>query len=161
MRPPSGRGRGWSGGTAPGADRGAPGTCGSSSGPRPRPRVLSGVPAEGRGDGRRPSRQVLEAQPRAAVYVGEGAEEWEGLHPARSKVWSQTLAPLPEGGVGRKTAAAAPGRGLPLCHLKPLHSISTLIEHLLCALRSSRSLGCPGEYNVKRSLCSPPRCCFQ
>lgn len=87
-------------------ERGAPGTCGSSSssGQRTRPRVLW----RPRGDGRRPSRQVLEAQPRAAVYVGEGGEEWEGLHPARSKVWSQTLAPLPEGGVGRQGASPLP-----------------------------------------------------
>lgn len=72
-----------------------------------------------------------------------------GLGAQSREVWSQTLPPLPKGVSGERKGCN-PQEGAYSCHLKPLHSINTFIEHLLCALRSS-SLGSPSEYNVKMS----------
>lgn len=77
---------------------------------------------------------------------GSGARAKTGLEP--------TLPPLPKGVPGERNGLS-PEQGIYWGYLKPLNSISTFIEHLLCALKSSRSLGSPSECNVKTSLLFP------
>lgn len=138
VNPPFGRSSGWSrrGQPPPNADRSTPGAptlgaCGLELRALASRNVTWGLssPCPSVRDWR-PSRQVLDAKPRAAVHLGEGGEEWEGLDRERSlrQVWSQTLPPLPEGVSGERNGCNPQEGGL----LLPLKATS-FNQHLYWA----------------------------
>lgn len=132
MNPPFGRSSGWSrrgqppqrGPQHPGRAHSRSLWLGAPSSGQPKRHLRAILPLPERPSVRdwRPSRQVLDAKPRAAVHLGEGGEEWEGLDRERSlrQVWSQTLPPLPEGVSGERNGCNPQEGGL----LLPLKATS-------------------------------------